>query len=120
MVHVPAAGNLIPGIARKVLHVALDWAPVLGWRAGIEAHTLDRVYVNDVNSDAAAGYGVLSAHAGYLARWRGVDLSGFARIDNIFDHRYAGSVIVNEGNARYFEPAPGRNWTVGAAATVAF
>jgi hypothetical protein len=27
----------------------------------------------------------------------------FARIDN---------VIVNEGNARYFEPPPGRNWVM--------
>jgi hypothetical protein len=30
----------------------------------------------------------------------------FARIDNVFDRRYVGSVIVNEGNARYFEPPP--------------
>ncbi|MGH6623765.1 MAG: TonB-denpendent receptor, partial [Burkholderiaceae bacterium] len=27
--------------------------------------------------------------------------------------RYIGSVIVNEANGRYFEPAPGRNWLVG-------
>jgi outer membrane receptor for ferrienterochelin and colicin len=36
----------------------------------------------------------------------------FARIDNVFDRRYVGSVIVNEGNARYFEPPPGRNWVM--------
>ncbi len=114
------AGNMIPGLARKALYAALDWAPVLGWRGGLAAQALDRVFVNDVNSDAAAGFAVFNAHVGYLARWRGIDLSGFARVDNIFAKRYAGSVIVNEGNARYFEPAPERNWTVGVAATAAF
>ena len=50
-------------------------------------------------------------------RW---ELTGFARVDNLFDRRYIGSVIVNEGNARYFEPAPGRNWTIGAGAAYRF
>jgi iron complex outermembrane receptor protein len=31
-----------------------------------------------------------------------------------------GSVIVNEGNQRYFEPAPGRTWLVGVNAAYAF
>ena len=37
----------------------------------------------------------------------------FLRIDNMLDARYIGSVIVNEANGRYFEPAPGRSWLVG-------
>jgi len=41
-------------------------------------------------------------------------------VDNLLDRRYAGSVIVNEGNARYFEPAPGRNWTVGMSGSYRF
>ena len=41
-------------------------------------------------------------------------------VDNLFDRRYAGSVIVNEGNARFFEPAPGRTWTIGAGAAYRF
>ena len=36
------------------------------------------------------------------------------------DRRYAGSVIVNESNGRYFEPAPGRTWMVGGDATYTF
>ena len=38
----------------------------------------------------------------------------FARIDNLFDRQYAGSVIVNDANSRFFEPAPGRRFFVGA------
>ena len=58
--------------------------------------------------------------AGYVQRWAGWEWNAFARVDNLFDRRTVGSVIVNESNGRYFEPAPGRNWTVGAGATYAF
>jgi iron complex outermembrane receptor protein len=52
-----------------------------------------------------------------LGAW---EVSGFGRVDNLFDRRYAGSVIVNEGNARFFEPAPGRTWVAGLAASIGF
>ena len=110
----------MPGIARDSLYGALAWAPALGWRGGMEARALSRVWVNDANSDAAAGFAVVNVNVGYVARVRGVDLTAFAHLDNLLDRRYAGSVIVNEGNSRFFEPAPGRNWTVGLAATVGF
>jgi iron complex outermembrane recepter protein len=114
------AGNSIPGLARSMFYGALGWAPPLGWRGGIEARALSRVFVNDVNSDAAAGFAVANANVGYVARFGKVDLSSFVRVDNLFSRRYAGSVIVNEGNARYFEPAPTRAWMVGLGATAGF
>jgi iron complex outermembrane recepter protein len=114
------AGNSIPGLARQQFYGALAWAPSLGWRGGIDLRALSRVFVNDSNSDAASGFGVVGANVGYQARFGKVDVSGFARVDNLFSRHYAGSVIVNEGNARYFEPSPTRNWTVGIAATTGF
>lgn len=36
----------------------------------------------------------------------------FDRVDNLFDKEYIGSVIVNESNGRYYEPAPGRNYGI--------
>jgi iron complex outermembrane receptor protein len=110
------AGNRIPGIARDSLYGAVGWVPASGWRGGVEARTLSKVWVNDANSDAAAGFATVNASLGYVARVGAVDLTGFARIDNLFSRSYAGSVIVNEGNARYFEPAPTRNWTIGLTA----
>jgi iron complex outermembrane receptor protein len=41
-------------------------------------------------------------------------------VDNVTDRRYVGSVIANDGNGRFFEPAPGRNWTLGISAQHAF
>ena len=52
-----------------------------------------------------------------INRWT---LSAAARIDNLTDRRYAGSVIVNEGNGRYFEPAAGRNHVLSVSASYRF
>lgn len=41
------------------------------------------------------------------------NLTAYARVDNLLDERYVGSVIVNQSSAKYYEPAPGRSWTLG-------
>jgi len=114
------AGSKIPGIAKNALYAALNWAPPQGWRAGLEARALSRVFVNDLNSDAAPGFGLLSANAGYSVKLGAWEMSGFVRVDNLFDRQVPGSVIVNDGNSRYFEPAPGRNWLASVSAALRF
>ena len=118
-VNIPA-GNRIPGIARGALFAALNWAPPTGWRGGVEARYLTGVFVNDANSDVAPRYAVAAASVGYVMPIGNWELSGFVRADNLFDRRYAGSVIVNEGNSRFFEPAPGRTWLASLSATMKF
>jgi iron complex outermembrane receptor protein len=113
-------GNSIPGVAKTSLYAALSWAPPTGLRGGIEARALSRVFVNDVNNDAAAGYAIAAANVGYVAAFGPIELSSFVRVDNLFGRTYAGSVIVNEGNSRFFEPAPGRTWLASVSASVAF
>ena len=112
------AGHRIPGLARHSLVASAAWQPAVGWRGGVEWRTLSRVFVNDLNSDAAAGHGVGSAFAGYAAVLAGWQLEGFVRAENLLNKAYAGSVIVNEGNGRFFEPAPGRQWLLGLSATL--
>ena len=66
--------------------------------------------LDDLNSDAAAAYVLANARVSYEWEKGKLHLRAAARIDNLFDKRYVATVIVNEGNARYFEPAPGRAW----------
>ncbi|MFX7946059.1 TonB-dependent receptor [Acinetobacter baumannii] len=106
-------GNAIPGIAKNQAYVSLAWQPSHGLYGGVDVQYMDKVYVNDTNSDAAPSYSVTSANVGYawvMGDWK---VNSFARVDNLFDKKYAGSVIVNDGNSRYFEPADGRNWSAG-------
>lgn len=114
------SGNRIPGIAKQALYMSLDWVPDEGFRAGIEGRYLSSIEVNDGNTEAAPSYFVAGAHVGYVWRngpWR---IGSYARVDNLFDRQYAGSVIVNEGNRRYYEPAMGRNWSAGIDVSFAF
>ncbi|MBO9651960.1 MAG: TonB-dependent receptor [Variovorax sp.] len=113
-------GNRIPGIASQTLFASYGWVPPEGWRAGTELRAASNIEANDRNTVSAPGYGVVALFAGYLKRWDRWEFNAFARVDNLFDKRYIGSVIVNEGNARYIEPAPGRNWTVGASGAYRF
>ena len=99
------AGNRIPGTARSSLFAGLAWAPPTGWRAGVEVRAVSRVPVNDANSDAVADCAVAGANLAHVMRRGAWELRGFGRVDNAFGRNFAGWVIVNEGNARYFEPA---------------
>ncbi|EKU39236.1 MULTISPECIES: TonB-dependent receptor family protein [Acinetobacter] len=107
------SGNAIPGIAKNQAYASLAWQPSQGLYGGVDVQYMDKVYVNDTNNDAAPSYSVTSANVGYawvMGDWK---VNSFARVDNLFDKNYAGSVIVNDGNGRYFEPADGRNWSAG-------
>ena len=44
----------------------------------------------------------------------------FARLNNIGNVNYVGTVIVGDTNGRYFEPSATRNFLVGVSANVAF
>jgi iron complex outermembrane receptor protein len=104
-----AAGSYLPAVPKNALYAGLTWsyAP-LGFSTTLETQGRARIYADDRNSDAASGYWVANVRAGFeqeTRRWR---FSEFARIDNLADRTYVGSVIVDETNFRFFEPAPGR------------
>jgi iron complex outermembrane receptor protein len=108
------ADNRIPGIARRQAYIKLAWEPgVAGSTFTLELRHSAAVPVNDSNSEAAAGYTVANMGVRLqqeLGLWQ---FRQFLRIDNLANRRHAAAVIVNEGNARYFETAPGRSVYVG-------
>ncbi|MCO8063026.1 TonB-dependent receptor [Acinetobacter lwoffii] len=115
-----ASGNYIPGIAKNQAFLSLDWKPEKGLHAGLDVRYSDKIYVNDLNSDAAPSYTVAGANVGYNWKMQDWAVNTFARVDNLFDKDYSGSVIVNESNSRFFEPAEGRNWSAGLSITKEF
>ncbi len=107
------SGNQLPAVPKSALYASLTWkTPAPGLMITTELINRAKIYVDDRNSDAAAGYWLFNTSATLqqtFSRWR---LSESLRIDNIANHSYVGSVIVNESNQRYFEPAPGRVWSL--------
>lgn len=106
-------GARIPGIPRQALNASLRWHGSGGWHAKLGLSAIDAVVVDDANSQRAPGYALLDLGVGHVARIGNVTVAPYLRIDNLLDRRYIGSVIVNEGNARYFEPGPGRSVFIG-------
>ena len=113
-------GTYIPGIAKNQAFTRIAWQPKQGFQAGLEARYMDKIYVDDINSDTAPSYTVVAANVGYLWVNRDWKVNSYARIDNLFDRNYVGSVIVNDSNSRFFEPVDGRNFSVGMSVTKAF
>ncbi|MEY2633734.1 MAG: hypothetical protein RIR00_2388 [Pseudomonadota bacterium] len=116
------AGNRLPGIADRNLYAELLWRhPSNGFHAGIEALARSKVQVEDTNqAQAAPGYAIANLRAGYEKRYGPLTLRAFARLDNVFDRNYIGSVVVGDSNGRYYEAAPGRNWLLGLNARYNF
>ena len=108
-----AAGNRLPGAPEHSLFSEMQYQFSDAISAALELKVESKVEVNDINSDVAAGYGLLNARASYAFRLGSVKMFVYGRVDNLLDKQYAGSVIVNDGNSRFFEAAPGRRWFVG-------
>ncbi|HET6631614.1 MAG TPA: TonB-dependent receptor [Rhodanobacteraceae bacterium] len=106
-------GARIPGVPRQALNASLHWRAGNGWHAALALSAIGNVVVDDANSAGAPGYALLDASLGYIGHLGDATVAPFLRIDNLADRRYIGSVIVNEGNGRYFEPGPGRALFVG-------
>jgi iron complex outermembrane receptor protein len=116
-----AGNNILPGAPATTIYGEVSWKQGdTGFNAAVEGRLSSKVYVNDVNSDAANGNWQANLRGGYNIKTGNWKLDTFARVDNLFDEKYAGSVIVNEANGRYFEPAPVRNFTVGVNGKYSF
>ncbi len=101
-------GQRIPGVPGQSLYGDWHWENVAGWSARLEGRWVGAVSANDAGTASAEGYAACDLALG--RRWRAGEwtVQSFLRVENLSDRRYVGSVIVNEANARYFEPAAGR------------
>jgi iron complex outermembrane receptor protein len=103
------AGSYLPAVPKNALYAGLTWkyAP-LGFSTTLEEQGRARIYADDRNTAAAPGYWETNWRAGLEQQTPGWEFSEFVRLDNVTNRTYVGSVIVDESNSRYFEPAPGR------------
>jgi iron complex outermembrane receptor protein len=122
-------GNKLAGIPQHYLFTELTWTEReqtspkavsrLGLRTGVELISAGRLFANDANTESADGYTVLNLKASHgWGMGKGL-LTAYARVDNVTNEKYIGSVIVNTiSTSKYYEPAPGVNYTVGLSLMV--
>jgi len=117
------AGNRLPGTPERQAFAELAYTPRWGWmglEAAAEVLYNGRLWVDDINSDSTSPATVLNLRAGLRYRSGALEIEPRVRLDNATDRKYAGSVIVNEANRRFFESALPRNWMVSVTARYRF
>ena len=107
-----AAGTPLPGVPRQLMAARGYWSPG-AWRFALALDAAGATPVDDLGSESAPGYGLVALEASREWTLGDGNLRAFARLDNLFDRAYVGSVIVNDGNGRYYEPGPGRGGLLG-------
>ncbi|MBX3635000.1 MAG: TonB-dependent receptor [Rubrivivax sp.] len=115
------AGRRIAGTQRASGFAEVAWRPGGLGEFALELRGQSRTAVDDTNSDFAPGFAV------WNLRWLGrAEIGGglaaelLARVDNVADRRHAGSVIVGEGNRRFFEPGAPRSMLLSLRLAQAF
>ncbi len=104
-------GQRLPGIPRQVLRLALRARPatVRGAWTEVETQYASSYAVDDTLSRETSPWWVTNLRLG----WDGAHLAPFVAVQNVFNRKYVGSVVVNAAAGRYYEPAPGRNVYIG-------
>lgn len=113
------AGTTLPGVPKNQAYGELRYRRA-SFQASVEVLHRSSVPVNDPNTDFADPFTVWNLAAGLVQQRGRLRLGEFVRLDNVGDRSYVGSVIVNETNFRYFEPAPRRNMSAGIQASLQF
>jgi iron complex outermembrane recepter protein len=109
------AGNQIPNIPRHTFKLRADWTFVESWRVVGQWTGASGVYArgDENNADVngrVPGYGVfnLQLHGDINKQW-----SVFARVDNVFDKRYANFGVLGQnvftGAGQSFDPTNARS-----------
>lgn len=114
------AGRRLPGVPGTSGFAGLAYRLSEGFEAALELAHQGRIAVNDANDDFAPAATTLNLRAGWRQQLGGWLLREDVRLNNATNRRYAGSVIVNDANRRYFEPALPRNAMLALTAQYRF
>ena len=113
------AGNSLPGVPKSQAYAQLRYRQPWFY-SYVEGLYRSRVPVDDANSEFAGAYTVFNLVVGLVQQRPGWRVGEYVRVDNIGDRNYVGSVIVNEGNRRFYEPSPRRSLSLGVQASLQF
>jgi iron complex outermembrane receptor protein len=118
-----SSGKQLPGIPQSSLFSELAWTSEAsstgrakdGMRVGLEMVQAGRIYANDTNTESADGHTVFNLSASQRWSLGKGGVTAYARLNNVSDERYVGSVLVNQtaNPPQSYEPGLPQNWTLG-------
>lgn len=121
------AGNQLPGIPQQQAFASLQWSqngfgtpgktPLPGLEATVDWLARSQLWANDVNTQAAAGFGLFNARIKHrFTPAERIFMEAYLGIDNLTNRETIGSVIVNQSSSQFYEPGLPRAWVTGLQA----
>jgi iron complex outermembrane recepter protein len=104
-----ARGSRIPGVPRAQAFFELRARPTQALTASVELAYQGQMFANDTNSESTRAAALANAMLVYHVRGSDIDWTASLRAENLTNKRGAATVIVNEANARFFEPRAPRS-----------
>jgi iron complex outermembrane receptor protein len=108
------SGKRLPGVPRQSIVAGLDVTTLPGFYLNVTYNYFDPVALNDANSAYATSYNLLGFRVGFRKTFRSkFKMEIFAGGDNLFNTRYSLGNDINAAAGRYYNAAPGVNYSTG-------
>ncbi len=124
------SGNALPGIPQRQLFANLTWTQneqstkagsfTPGMELAVDLVGRNKIFANDLNTAEASGYSMVNIRAQQKYKWGPVNTTTFVGVDNLFERKAVGSVVVNQASLQFYEPAMPLTALVGIQATMPF
>jgi iron complex outermembrane receptor protein len=122
-------GNRLPGLPAHRASAEARLRPAGGVRATVQVEWQDRVFVENANLVEGTTYVPVRGGAVAVpfravparallhvnAAWQLGGIGLFASVENVLDARYAGSLLINDAQGRFYEAGAGRWLTLGVS-----
>lgn len=108
------SGHRIPGVAPNTLAGGIDLTTRPGIYLNLTWFYYSAMALNDANSAYSESFQLPGFRTGYRKRWAGgLETDWFISGDNLLDESYSLGYDINAAGGRFYNAAPGTNFTAG-------
>ena len=108
------SGKKLPSVAKNVVAAGIDLSTKPGIYLNVNYYYSDPIPLNDANTVYASSFNLLGARMGWKKNLHSkVMMELFLSADNIFDVQYSLGNDINAFGGRYYNAAPGFNFSGG-------
>jgi iron complex outermembrane recepter protein len=110
--------NRLPGTAKHTAYLRVDATHAKGWFGYIDANYLSNIALNDANTFFAPATVLSTGRVGFKSARGKVAYKVFIGADNLLNKSYSFGYDFNAFGARFYNPAPMRNYNGGLSVNI--